>query len=105
MIGFTKLVCQGDVKNCGMIMGTNALAAFEFHISHCNGIEILPASSEYLAKQCQAHSQKNFLGSAFEEKVDLLILYMYHSPGAVEEFVIVGCMLIAHIHEGLYLCF
>ena len=51
----------------------------------------------------QARSQKIFLGSAFEEKVDLLILYMYRSPGAVEEFIIVGCMLIAHIHKGLYL--
>ena len=43
------------------------------------------------------------VGSAFDEKVYLLILYMYHSPGAVEEFLIVRCMLIAHIHEGLYL--
>ena len=33
----------------------------------------------------------------------LLILHMYHSPGVMEEFLIVGCMLIAHIHEGLYL--
>ena len=30
---------------------------------------------------------------------------MYHSPGAVEEFLIVRCMLIAYIHEGLYLYF
>ena len=30
---------------------------------------------------------------------------MYHSLGAVGEFIIVGCMLIAHIHEGLYLYF
>ena len=28
---------------------------------------------------------------------------MYHSPGAVEEFVIVGCVPIAHIHESLYI--
>ena len=47
----------------------------------------------------QAHSQKILLGSAFEEKVDLLILQ--YSPGVVEEFIIVWCMLIAHIHEGL----
>ena len=45
------------------------------------------------------------MGSAFDKKVYLLILYMYHSPGAVEEFLILGCMLIAHIHEGLYLYF
>ena len=51
VIDSTKPVWQGDVKNCGMIMGTNALSAFEFHISHSNGIEILPASSECLAKQ------------------------------------------------------
>ena len=47
----------------------------------------------------QARSQKNFLGSALEEKVNLLILY--HSPGAVREFTIAWCMLIAHTHEGL----
>ena len=51
----------------------------------------------------QARSQKIFLGSALEEKVDFLILYiMYHSPGEVEEL---GCMLMAYIHEGLYLYF
>ena len=33
----------------------------------------------------QARSQKIFLGSTFEEKVDLLILYMYHSLGAVKK--------------------
>ena len=48
----------------------------------------------------QARSQKILLGSAFEEKVDLLI--MQYSPGAVAEFITVWCMLIAHIHEGLY---
>ena len=48
----------------------------------------------------QACSQKILLGSAFEEKVDLLIVQ--YSPGAVAEFIIVWCMLIAHIHEGLY---
>ena len=50
----------------------------------------------------QARSQKILLGSAFEEKVDLLIVQ--YSPGAVAEFIIVWCMLIAHIHEGLYNC-
>ena len=44
---------EGDVKNNGMIMGTNALAAFEFHISYSNGIEILPASSECFSKTAQ----------------------------------------------------
>ena len=48
----------------------------------------------------QARSQKILLGSAFEEKVDFLILQ--YSPGAVENFIIVWCMLRAHIHEGLY---
>ena len=48
----------------------------------------------------QAHSQKILLGSAFEEKVDLLIVQ--YSPGAVAEFIIVWCMLIAHIYKGLY---
>ena len=48
----------------------------------------------------QAHSQKILLGNAFEEKVDLSILYHSPWPGAVEEIVIVGCMHIAHIHEG-----
>ena len=50
--------------------------------------------------QLQARSQKILLGSAFEEKVDLLMVQ--YSPGAVEEFIIVWCMLIAHIHAGLY---
>ena len=50
------------------------------------------------------NSQKIFLGSAFEEKEDLLILYMYHSLGAVEQFIIVGCMLIA-ISYGHYLSY
>ena len=61
--------------------------------------------SAYHGIRGQDHRQKIFLGSAFEEKVELLILYMYHSPGAVEEFIIVGCMLIAHIYERLYLHF
>ena len=47
----------------------------------------------------QARSQKILLGSAFEEKVDLLMLQ--YSPRAVEEFIIVWYMLIAHIHESL----
>ena len=47
----------------------------------------------------QAHSQKIFLGSIFEEKVDLLVLY--DSPLAVEKFTIVWCKLIAYIYEGL----
>ena len=55
---------------------------------------------EYIAPLMQARSQKILLGSAFEEKVDLLIVQ--YSPGAVAEFIIVWCMLIAHIHEGLY---
>ena len=48
----------------------------------------------------QAHSQKILLGSVFEEKVDLLILQ--YSPGAAKEFIILWCMLIAHIYETLY---
>ena len=50
--------------------------------------------------RAQARSQKILLGSAFGEKVDLLIVQ--YSPGAVAEFIIVWCMLIAYIHEGLY---
>ena len=50
--------------------------------------------------RAQARSQKILLGSAFEEKVDLLIVQ--YSPEAVAEFIIVWCMLIAHIHEGSY---
>ena len=51
----------------------------------------------------QAHSQKILLDNAFEEKVDLLILYP--SPEEVKEFIIVWCMLIVDIHEGLCLYF
>ena len=50
--------------------------------------------------QLQAHSQKILLGSAFKEKVG--ILKKQYSPGVVEEYIIVWCMLIADIHEGLY---
>ena len=38
-------------------------------------------------EQTQARRQKILLGSAFEEKVDLLIVQ--YSPGAVAEFIIV----------------
>ena len=44
MIDSTKPIWQGEVKNCGMIMGTNALVAFQFCISHSNGIVISPVS-------------------------------------------------------------
>ena len=54
----------------------------------------------YLSSQ-QARSQKVLLGNAFE--VDLLMLHP--SSEAVKEFIIVWCMLIAHIHEGLCLYF
>ena len=40
VIDSTKPIWQGEVKNCGMIMGTNALVAFQFCISHSNGIVI-----------------------------------------------------------------
>ena len=53
--------------------------------------------------ETQSHSQKIFLGShsAFEEKVDLLILYMYHSLGAVEQFIIVGPYAYSYILRTL----
>ena len=41
----TKQVWKGDAKNCGMIMGSNALVAFQFQILHANGIEVLPVNS------------------------------------------------------------
>ena len=44
VIDSTKPIWQGEVKNCGMIMGTNALVAFQFCISHFNGIVISPVS-------------------------------------------------------------
>ena len=44
VIDSTKPIWQGEVKNCGMIMGTNALVAFQFCISHSNGIVISPVS-------------------------------------------------------------
>ena len=44
VIDSAKLVWQGNVKNCGMIMGTNALVAFQFCISHFNGEKISPVS-------------------------------------------------------------
>ena len=44
VIDSAKPVWQGNVKNCGMIMGTNALVAFQFCISHFNGENISPVS-------------------------------------------------------------
>ena len=55
VIDSTKPVWQGNVKNCGMIMGTNALVAFQFCISHFNGVEI---SSDSLLKQGPAQLSK-----------------------------------------------
>ena len=55
VIDSTKPVWQGNVKNCGMIMGTNALVAFQFCISHFNGVEISPDS---LLKQGPAQLSK-----------------------------------------------
>ena len=45
VIDSTKPVWRGDANNCGMIMGSNAFVAFQFHILHANGIEILPVNS------------------------------------------------------------
>ena len=44
VIDSAKPVWQGNVKNCGMIMGTNALVAFQFCISHFNGEKISPVN-------------------------------------------------------------
>ena len=45
VIDSIKPVRRGDAQNCGIIMGSNALVAFQFHILHANGIEILPVDS------------------------------------------------------------
>ena len=45
VIDSTKPVWKGDAKNCGMIMGSIALVAFQFHILHANGIEVLTVNS------------------------------------------------------------
>ena len=45
VIDSTKPVWRGDANNCGKIMGSNAFVAFQFHILHANGIEILPVNS------------------------------------------------------------
>ena len=67
VIDSTKPIWQGEVKNCGMIMGTNVLVAFQFCISHSNGIVISPVSlmkqeesadllkSHELSKQTNSH--------------------------------------------------
>ena len=47
----------------------------------CRWIDALKLDLNEIYHINQARNQKNFLGSAFEEKVDPLILY--HSPGAV----------------------
>ena len=40
----SKPIWQGEVWNCGMIMGTNALVGFDFRITHSNGIEVITES-------------------------------------------------------------
>ena len=47
VIDSIKPVWRGDAKNCncGIIMDSNALVAFQFHILHANGIEILLVDS------------------------------------------------------------
>ena len=55
MIDSTKPIWQGEVKNCGMIMSTNALVAFQFCISHSNGIVISPVSLEESADLLKSH--------------------------------------------------
>ena len=45
VIDSARPIWQGDAKDCGMIMGTNALVAFQFRILHANGIEISPIST------------------------------------------------------------
>ena len=47
MFNSTKPFWKGDAKNGGMIMGSNALVAFQFHVLHVNGIEVLPANLTY----------------------------------------------------------
>ena len=44
VIDSAKEVWRADAKNCGMIMGSNAFAAFQFCILHANGVEILPVN-------------------------------------------------------------
>ena len=55
VIDSTKPIWQGEVKNCGMIMGTNALVAFQFCISHSNGMVISPVSLEESADLLKSH--------------------------------------------------
>ena len=47
-----KPIWQGEVWNCGMIMGTNSLVGFDFRITHSNGIEVITES--LLQQLCQA---------------------------------------------------
>jgi len=45
-------IWQGEVWNCGMIMGTNALVGLDFRITHSNGIEVVTES--FLQQSSQA---------------------------------------------------
>ena len=45
VIDSTKPVWKGNAINCELIMGSNALVAFQFHILRANGIEVLPVNS------------------------------------------------------------
>ena len=38
----SKPIWQGEVRNYGIFIGTNALIASDFRITHANGIEVIP---------------------------------------------------------------
>jgi len=40
----SKPIWQGEVWNCGMIMGTNALFALDFRVTYSNGIKVVTES-------------------------------------------------------------
>ena len=42
MLESSKPIWQGDLYNCGLILGTNALVSLGFVVSHSNGIVIEP---------------------------------------------------------------
>jgi len=60
----SKPIWQGETKNCGVIIGTNALVAFDFSILMTDGSRVEPASSqEDRVRLCDSESESKFISS------------------------------------------
>ena len=40
----SKPLCQGELQDCGVLLGTNALVKFGIEVTHSDGTMIIPSS-------------------------------------------------------------